>query len=155
TLVNGTDIANCGSCGHACPAPGNGFASCSSGTCTFSCFSPYTACTGSGTCANLQTDTGNCGACGTVCPSDTGSTAVCNSGACGATTNVQGGQTPNVTDTCPAGQAIVGMNVYADGGISSNGTVGYYVHQIQLVCGTVNAFSTGRLIGPGSTLTAR
>jgi hypothetical protein len=47
-----TTVTNCGSCGNSCPAVTNGVASCSGGSCTFTCNSGFyrsgSTCTGCG-----------------------------------------------------------------------------------------------------------
>ena len=67
----GTDINNCGACGHVCNPPNGGSASCVSGMCAGVCPSGQTACgtnaNGNGICSMTSTDVNNCGGCGTVC----------------------------------------------------------------------------------------
>ncbi len=71
-----TDVANCGSCGHAC-ATGD---SCQDGVCK--CPGSEMTCPGStaGTtvCVDTRSDHGNCGGCGNACPTG----ATCQSGTC-------------------------------------------------------------------------
>ncbi len=72
-----SDLNNCGSCGHVCPSvPSNGYATCSSGTCSGTCNAGYTYC--SPYCTNTSTDPANCGSCGHVCPGNYN----CNNGVC-------------------------------------------------------------------------
>ena len=67
-----SDLANCGTCGNACPAGDV----CSAGTCALSCQTGTTDCAGS--CSNLSSDRANCGACGNACQAGD----VCSAGAC-------------------------------------------------------------------------
>jgi hypothetical protein len=61
----GTDIVNCGACGHACAAG----QSCVNGTCaTTSCSGGQTLCGSS--CVSTSNDVNNCGSCGHVCPAN-------------------------------------------------------------------------------------
>lgn len=71
-----TDLNNCGGCDKVCSAMSHGSASCSGGTCTLSCASPYQEC--DGVCSNYATDPVNCGSCGRSC----GTGASCSNGNC-------------------------------------------------------------------------
>ena len=71
-----TNVAHCGMCGRRCNSPVGGSAACVAGTCTSSCPSGQTNC--SGTCRTLGTDASNCGACDRAC--STGQT--CTGGDC-------------------------------------------------------------------------
>jgi len=78
------DLHNCGACGHACPIPLAGQATCINGGCGVACPSGTTRC-GSGlaqACVNLQTDVHNCGACGSACTVPAGGSATCTNGQC-------------------------------------------------------------------------
>ncbi|MEI8256798.1 MAG: hypothetical protein WCJ30_14075, partial [Deltaproteobacteria bacterium] len=86
----GSSTVNCGACGTVC-GPGT---ACSAGACGTICAAPTTYCSGSGTCANLQTDSTNCGTCGYAC---SGSTA-CSAGTCGVP--------PPPNDRCTAASPI-------------------------------------------------
>jgi hypothetical protein len=61
-----SDVDNCGGCGTVCPAGTGGTATCSGGSCSVSCGSGYTNC--SGTCTDTTSDVNNCGGCGDPCP---------------------------------------------------------------------------------------
>ena len=80
--VNTTNNAlNCGACGNVCRPPANAAATCSSGTCGFTCLSGFADCNGSaadGCEVNLQSSATNCGRCGTAC----GSGQLCSAGVC-------------------------------------------------------------------------
>ncbi len=82
-----TDVANCGTCGNACPSG----TVCSRGTCAVSCLAGLTNC--SGVCRDLLDDRLHCGACGVVCASG----QVCSAGVC-AVTCVSG--TSNCAGVC-------------------------------------------------------
>ncbi len=73
------DSANCGTCGHVCPAgsfcsnamcmPGSTDGGAPPPNCTDPTTKPCLNATGTGYyCATVMTDPGNCGACGNVCP---------------------------------------------------------------------------------------
>jgi uncharacterized repeat protein (TIGR01451 family)/MYXO-CTERM domain-containing protein len=69
-----TDVTNCGSCGHACPAVTNGHPGCVGGICTVgSCDAGHSDCDGSygNGCeyddAGFASDPANCGGCGITC----------------------------------------------------------------------------------------
>jgi len=131
--TTGSDPANCGACGNACPSAsacvsgacvsaGNGSActsgtNCQSGNCVggvcSACAAGQTLC--GNTCTNETTDPNNCGACGAVCPGGSTCTAgVCtcsptsqNPNLCGSTcTNLQ--TDPNncgrCSNVCTSGQ---------------------------------------------------
>jgi peroxiredoxin len=83
TNIN-TDVNNCGSCGHLCPAG----SVCTAGMCIVSCQAGQANC--GGHCANLATDSANCGACGHACAAG----SICVNGAC--------------VVSCPTGQTNCG-----------------------------------------------
>jgi hypothetical protein len=66
-----SDLNNCGTCGHACPAtPANATAVCSNGHCGFTCNDGYADCDGianNGCETNITNDPNNCGRCGNIC----------------------------------------------------------------------------------------
>ena len=65
-----TDIANCGSCGNACPdSPPNAASECSAGTCTLACDPGFADCDGDAAtgCEALLSAAATCGACATAC----------------------------------------------------------------------------------------
>ncbi len=79
----GTDVLNCGVCGHACPGGGpNTAATCMASTCGLACRPGFGDCdtsTANGCETVLQSDVANCGACGVTC----GTGLTCSGGACG------------------------------------------------------------------------
>ncbi len=79
------DLANCGTCGHACSAP-NGAPSCMGGACGIaSCNKGFADCdgqAGDGCEVNIAGDVKNCGACGSACPAVANATGTCAGGAC-------------------------------------------------------------------------
>jgi hypothetical protein len=77
------DIANCGSCGHAC---GSG-EFCASGSCV-----PCSPVCG-GTCVDLTADNANCGSCGNACLAS----AACTNGACVPCSTLCGGACVDLT----------------------------------------------------------
>ncbi|MBI4700497.1 MAG: hypothetical protein HY744_04910, partial [Deltaproteobacteria bacterium] len=68
-----SDLANCGSCGNACP----GGQVCSAGSCGLLCSGGTTKCGSS--CVDIKNDPANCGSCGSACPGG----QVCSAGSCG------------------------------------------------------------------------
>ncbi|MBI5531630.1 MAG: hypothetical protein HY898_02870 [Deltaproteobacteria bacterium] len=91
SLVNGCEtqtsssLTSCGQCGHGCPVPGNGTATCTSGVCGLQCNSGYSPC--GSTCANLLTDPSNCSTCGHACPQPSNASVFCTNGSCSYTCN--------------------------------------------------------------------
>ena len=80
------DPANCGACGHVCPAGPGEVATCASGTCGVACDATHADCNADpsdGCEVDISTDVGNCGACANACPSDATDTATCAGGHCG------------------------------------------------------------------------
>jgi alpha-tubulin suppressor-like RCC1 family protein len=71
-----TDNADCGACGHRCPAG----EVCSGGACQASCSPPFVRCGSS--CADLANDPNHCGACGTACGPYAHASAACVQGVC-------------------------------------------------------------------------
>ncbi len=70
-----TDNNHCGNCTTTCISP----KLCSAGTCSASCGTGTTYCSGTNTCADLSSDNANCGTCGHAC---TGG-QTCSGGVCG------------------------------------------------------------------------
>ncbi|MFO0601898.1 MAG: FG-GAP-like repeat-containing protein [Polyangiales bacterium] len=81
-----TDVANCGTCGAACPTGPRAEAVCAAGACSIRCTDPrYADCdrAGANGCeADLETSAAHCGACGRACPAGPHATAACAGGAC-------------------------------------------------------------------------
>ncbi len=82
----GSDVNNCGECGHVCESKPHAIAQCKNSTCTYVCEPGYQNC---GTpeapnCLDVTSDLQNCGGCGISCLNIlTGvETAVCESGQC-------------------------------------------------------------------------
>ncbi len=79
-----SDIDHCGSCPNACPTPANAGATCTGGSCGFTCNVDFADCDGqpaNGCEVNLQTDPTHCGSCAGACNLGQ-ATPVCNAGAC-------------------------------------------------------------------------
>lgn len=74
-----TDSAHCGSCNHACDAPGTS-GTCAAGSCSTACVSGFHDC--AGTCKR-DTSPDSCGTSCTPCTAPAGATATCTAGACG------------------------------------------------------------------------
>lgn len=77
-------VANCGSCGRACPSVVNASPTCSGGRCGFACESGLGNCdanASNGCEVNLNNSTANCGACARRC---SGTTPRCVGGTCSA-----------------------------------------------------------------------
>ena len=91
------DPANCGACGHVCPAGPGQVGTCTQGVCGSACAPGYADCNNApfdGCEVDLGTDPANCGTCGDACPAATG---------------------PNQAASCSAGQCSVGCDSgYAD-----------------------------------------
>lgn len=82
------DVANCGTCGNACPVGGHGAATCAAGSCGVECDAGWGNCDGSpgnGCEVDLNDTLDHCGACGHACPSLANATSSCASGTCGFT----------------------------------------------------------------------
>lgn len=86
-VVLATDVAHCGACDVACPAPPGGTASCVAGACGLAgCQTGFADCDGSaasGCESALATDAKNCGFCGNACPALWHATNGCAAGSCG------------------------------------------------------------------------
>jgi len=101
------DPLNCGGCGWACDKTNAASATCSNGTCGYSCNVNFDNCNGAlpgnvddGCEVDKRTDPANCGGCGTQCSSN-GGTAVCNTGACNtACDSAHANCNGQVTDGC-------------------------------------------------------
>ena len=96
------DLNNCGSCGHVCPTPANGTASCASGMCTLaSCNAGFSDCDNNpanGCERNTLNDPNNCGGCGIKCGSGT-----CVNSACTCSKSVL-----LIADDSASGTAVLG-----------------------------------------------
>jgi hypothetical protein len=128
-----SDLANCGSCGNACPTPKHATASCTQGVCGLGqCDQGWADCNkdpSDGCEVDTTTDVKNCGGCGkactvngelcvnSACACPNGQT-ICNNtctdtqkdinncGACGKTCTVNGQLCVNGACACPNGQTI-------------------------------------------------
>jgi len=79
-----TDTAHCGACNRACETRPNATATCSAGSCTYTCAPGFSDCDGmpgNGCETNVATSAMHCGACGSVCMPPRG-TGVCMAGRC-------------------------------------------------------------------------
>jgi hypothetical protein len=78
TFVGGSDVNNCGACGHTCTTQ-NGTPACAGGVCQVAtCNSGFASCPGNGTdCSTPLNTVSNCGSCGHVCTTLNG-TPACN-----------------------------------------------------------------------------
>jgi hypothetical protein len=81
TYIGGSDVNNCGACGHVCTT-NNGTPVCVGGVChAGSCQPGWGNCPGNGTdCSTPLTTVGNCGGCGVVCTTMNGTPACQNIG---------------------------------------------------------------------------
>src|SRR5207237_5189537 len=70
-----SDANNCGACGHVCPAPAGGSATCS-GSCAQRCDNSYFVVCGN-RCVDSHSDVDNCGSCGHVCSAPAGGSVSC------------------------------------------------------------------------------
>ncbi len=122
-----SDPNNCQLCGHDCPVPTGGSATCTNGVCGGACATGGTVCdadattNNGGACRSLGTDPANCGTCDNVCATPTGGTAGCANGSC--------------TGTCPSSEQLCGASPTTGGG------------RCAVSCGGVIATSVGG--GPG------
>jgi hypothetical protein len=67
----GSDVNNCGACGHICDPPGpEQYVACVDGNCLYACFDS-SAILCDGMCTAVNWDQYNCGACGNVCARET------------------------------------------------------------------------------------
>ena len=126
--IFGSDVNNCGSCGHVCNLP-NATSTCNNGQCAIlNCNSGFADCNGiasDGCEVNLNGDPANCGTCGSLC-SFPNATAACTGGGC-------------ILANCNAGFANCDNNV-------ANGC------EVNLEIDFTNCGSCGRVcpIGPNS-----
>ena len=83
-----TNAANCGACGHRCPAGPNATATCAMAMCGITCDPGFADCDGdpsNGCEVFVATSAANCGGCGVRCMVPHAS-ATCSAGACGVAT---------------------------------------------------------------------
>ncbi len=119
--------AHCGACGAPCGARANSSATCTMGTCAYTCSAGFGDCDGNaanGCEANLATTPSNCGMCGRAC-SLTNATAGCTLGACSVTSCATGFGNCN-------GNAADGCEVDVRGSVANCGACGR-------VCALANA----------------
>jgi hypothetical protein len=74
-----TTLAHCGACGRACPMRAHATATCTGGTCGFTCVAGYGDCDGAvdNGCESALNRPDACGACGVTCPGGDCSTGTC------------------------------------------------------------------------------
>lgn len=83
-------VLHCGMCGNACPIPARSTATCSMGTCGYTCNPPYRDCDASasnGCEIDSSSSVMHCGACFDVCPARPNASPTCTSGTCGYACN--------------------------------------------------------------------
>ena len=130
TCVNKqTDPNHCGNCANACTQPAHSTATCTTGTCGFTCAANYHSC--SGACVS-NSSISSCGTSCAACIPPTHSTATCDGTSCGFTCNASylscGGacvicNTPP-TPTCVDPTAV---SSYSATGVCSSGQCSYPV----------------------------
>jgi hypothetical protein len=87
-----SDIANCGSCGYACPGLAGAQPTCQNGVCGLACAGGGQVCNGQ--CTDTSSDPTHCGSCNNYCQAPQGGQATCSGGqcnvGCGGETNCNG-----------------------------------------------------------------
>lgn len=162
-----TDPHHCGSCAHDCGTATSADVSCLSSKCETRCRAGFADCdgdlaqgaSGTGCETATSTDLAHCGGCGNRCPQPATGIAACELASCvvhtskiGAGSAVSatphgsvGGQAYN--QTCPVGEALVGLDVATTGDIA----YGFNVLCAPLILGGTSSapvFTTGTVHAP-------
>ncbi len=136
-----TSADNCLTCGHACPVPTNGNATCIASQCGVACNPSLVLCPETTDCENPN-DPAHCGVSCQVCPGPTGGngSATCPSGSCGL--------------SCNNGYVLCGGTCHADNGPPTDPCVVTEAFGVFVKPGAGSASPTGTKAAPYGTISA-